>query len=96
MQWRQRFAIVENHLEFIAAGFEAYHSSLSIVNHIFGPNIKLLLVVSEAFGFIEGPPLAKIAMQSGHWGAVQPQINSMANVKNVIQSQRLQILHTGR
>ena len=29
-------------------------------------------------------------------GAVQPQINSMANVKNVIQSQRLQILHTGR
>ena len=68
MQWRQRFAIVENHLEFIAAGFEAYHSSLSIVNHIFGPNIKLLLVVSEAFRFIQGPPLAKIAMQSGHWG----------------------------
>ena len=68
MQWRQRFAIVENHLEFIAAGFEAYHSSLSIVNHIFGPNIKLLLVISEAFGFIEGPPSAKIAMQSGHWG----------------------------
>ena len=25
-------------------------------------------MVSEAFRFIEGPPLAKIGMQSGHWG----------------------------